>query len=104
MSTTAIGDGPFPVQARPDASTLARSAEDLALARFTDSSIISALRELPRDFRVTVYLADVEGYSYREIAAIMGCPTGTVMSRLHRARSRLRSTLRDLATEHGIAA
>ena len=52
-----------------------------------------ALRQLPEDFRMAVYLADVEGFCYREIAQVMHCPVGTVMSRLHRGRSRLRKPL-----------
>jgi RNA polymerase sigma-70 factor, ECF subfamily len=71
----------------------ARSAEELALDRITDTAVTDALRQLPADFRMAVYLADVEGFGYREIAEIMHCPIGTVMSRLHRGRSRLRELL-----------
>jgi RNA polymerase sigma-70 factor, ECF subfamily len=70
-----------------------RSAEELALDRITDTRVTGALRQLPDDFRMAVYLADVEGFGYREIAQIMGCPIGTVMSRLHRGRGRLRELL-----------
>jgi RNA polymerase sigma-70 factor, ECF subfamily len=70
-----------------------RSAEDLALDHMPDVSLTAALRRLPDEFRVAVYLADVEGFGYREIAAIMRCPVGTVMSRLHRGRGRLRDLL-----------
>jgi RNA polymerase sigma-70 factor (ECF subfamily) len=70
-----------------------RSAEDLALDRIPDTRVTGAFRELPDDFRLAVFLADIEGYGYREIAAIMGCPIGTVMSRLHRGRGRLRELL-----------
>ncbi len=70
-----------------------RSAEELALDRMPDARIIAALRQLPDDFRTAVYLADVEGFGYREIAGIMRCPVGTVMSRLHRGRGRLRELL-----------
>jgi RNA polymerase sigma-70 factor, ECF subfamily len=70
-----------------------RSAEDLALERMPDPSLTEALRQLPDDFRMTIYLADVEGFGYREIAEIMHCPVGTVMSRLHRGRRRLRDLL-----------
>jgi RNA polymerase sigma-70 factor (ECF subfamily) len=71
----------------------ARSAEAEALDRLADSEILRALRDLPEEFRVAVYLADIEGYPYREIAEIMGTPIGTVMSRLHRGRGRLRDKL-----------
>jgi RNA polymerase sigma-70 factor, ECF subfamily len=70
-----------------------RSAEELALDHMPDASVTNALRQLPDDFRMAVYLADVEGFGYREIAQIMRCPIGTVMSRLHRARSQLRELL-----------
>ena len=70
-----------------------RSAEEVALDRIPDASVIDAFRQLPDHFRVAVYLADVEGFGYREIAAIMHCPVGTVMSRLHRGRHRLRELL-----------
>jgi RNA polymerase sigma-70 factor, ECF subfamily len=75
------------------------SAEAEALDRTTDSDLLRALRGLPNEFRTAVYLADIEGYPYREIAEIMGTPVGTVMSRLHRGRKRLREQLTgDVAT------
>ena len=63
-----------------------------------------ALQELKEDFRMVVYLADVEGFAYQEIADIMETPIGTVMSRLHRGRRLLRDKLRDYAAERGIVA
>src|SRR6202011_3362496 len=57
------------------------------------SDLLRALRELPHEFRTAVYLADIEGYPYREIAEIMGTPVGTVMSRLHRGRRKIREQL-----------
>ena len=80
-----------------------RSAEELALDRMPDTRVAKAFRELPDDFRMAVYLADVEGFGYREIAAIMGCTIGTVMSRLHRGRSRLREMLTDRMSPLGAA-
>lgn len=72
-----------------------RSAEAEALDRIPDGEVVDALRALPKDFRDAVYLADVEGYPYREIAEMMGTPIGTVMSRLHRGRKQLREALAD---------
>jgi RNA polymerase sigma-70 factor (ECF subfamily) len=69
------------------------SAEAEALNRTTDSDLLRALRGLPNEFRTAVYLADIEGYPYREIAEIMGTPVGTVMSRLHRGRRKIREQL-----------
>jgi RNA polymerase sigma-70 factor, ECF subfamily len=70
-----------------------RSAEDEAMDRMADSEVLRALRELPQGFSATIYLADIEGYPYQEIANIMGIPIGTVMSRLHRGREKLRARL-----------
>ena len=72
-----------------------RSAEDQALASLPDNQIKSAMQALPQQFRDVVYYADVRGLPYRQIAAIMNTPTGTVASQLHRGRRQLRKLLAD---------
>ncbi len=100
----------------PDASPLAdrwigastmramRDPERDALAPLIQAEVRQALDELPEEFRLVVVLSDVEGLAYKEIADVMGCPVGTVMSRLHRARKLLQSSLRDQAIAMGIIA
>ncbi|MGV8883487.1 MAG: sigma-70 family RNA polymerase sigma factor [Rhodoglobus sp.] len=79
-----------------------RSAEAEAIDHLPDSAVKNALQSIPEDFRLAVYFADVEGFSYQEIADIMKTPVGTVMSRLHRGRRMLRDLLSDYARDRGI--
>lgn len=79
-----------------------KSAEMVALENLPDSDVKEALQALGPDFRLAVYLADVEGFSYKEIAEMMGTPIGTVMSRLSRGRRQLRHLLADYGRDRGL--
>jgi RNA polymerase sigma-70 factor (ECF subfamily) len=78
------------------------SAESEALDMFVDEDILEALESLPENFRLPVLYADVEGFSYKEIAEILDVPIGTVMSRLHRGRKALQRKLWNLAVDRGL--
>jgi len=99
VETAAAGRG---VRTGAAAASSTPSAEHMALKAFGPEEVRSALAGLPEEQRVAVYLADVEGFAYREIAEIMGSPIGTVMSRLHRGRAALRASLADYAVRAGI--
>jgi len=83
-------------------SDLEPSAEAEVIERLPDEDVQAALASLPDVFRMAVILADVEGFSYKEIAAILDVPIGTVMSRLHRGRKALERALWDIVRERGV--
>jgi RNA polymerase sigma-70 factor (ECF subfamily) len=85
-----------------EAARAGRSAEDELMDMFTDAEISQALDDLPESFRVPVLLADVEGFSYKEIAEMLDIPMGTVMSRLHRGRKSLQKGLYAYARSRGL--
>jgi RNA polymerase sigma-70 factor (ECF subfamily) len=87
-----------------EAAAAGRSAEEEVLDSFTDAEVKDALESLPEQFRLAVLLADVEGFSYKEIADIVGVPIGTVMSRLHRGRKALQKALFEFGMERGLVA
>ncbi|MFN8233796.1 MAG: sigma-70 family RNA polymerase sigma factor [Actinomycetota bacterium] len=87
---------------RLGARNVEASAETEVLDRMPDQDVKRALESIPENFRMAVLLADVEGFSYKEIAEIMDIPIGTVMSRLHRGRKALERALWDTAKERGL--
>ena len=88
--------------AQSEAADAGYSAEDRALERITDTEVKEAIEALPEAFRIPVILADVEGFSYKEIAEITDVPIGTVMSRLHRGRKGLQKALAEYGLQRGL--
>jgi RNA polymerase sigma-70 factor (ECF subfamily) len=86
-----------------EAAMAGRSAEDELLDRFSEAEVKEAVEDLPENFRMAVLLADVEGFSYKEIAEILDIPIGTVMSRLHRGRKALQKRLYAFAVDRNLA-
>ena len=85
-----------------EAADAERTAETEALAAMPDDEVKKALESIPEQFRMAVILADIEGFSYKEIAEILDVPIGTVMSRIHRGRRQLQKLLWDYATENNL--
>ena len=85
-----------------EAAAAGRSVEEEVMDLFADEDVKQALESLPEQFRIAVLLADVEGFSYKEIAEILDVPIGTVMSRIHRGRRQLQKRLWDYAQEHNL--
>jgi RNA polymerase sigma-70 factor, ECF subfamily len=100
-ATTQIEDWQL-ARPSPWLAPVLKSAEAEVLDRLPDTAVRRALQAVPVEFRLAVYLADVEGFPYQQIAQITGSPIGTVMSRLHRGRRKLRELLEDYAREHGL--
>jgi RNA polymerase sigma-70 factor, ECF subfamily len=98
--TDEITDGQLVAEARHSSSGL-RSTEDQVLDLLGDNEIKAAMQRLPEKLRTTIYYADIEGRRFNEIAELTGAPIGTVMSRLHRGRRRLRCLLTDVAKDRG---
>src|SRR5947199_10283816 len=85
-----------------EAAAAGRSTEEEVIDRFTDDEVKEAIESLPEQFRMAVLLADMEGFSYKEIAEILDVPIGTVMSRLHRGRKALQKALFEFGVERGL--
>jgi RNA polymerase sigma-70 factor (ECF subfamily) len=100
--TDEITDGQLLAEARHTSSGL-RSAEDHVLEQLGDNDVRHALQQLPEKLRTAIYYADIEGRRFKEIAELTDAPIGTVMSRLHRGRRRLRILLAEVARDRGYA-
>ena len=86
-----------------ESAAASRSAEDQLFDLIADDDVKQALDDLPESFRLPVLLADVQGFSYKEIAEMLDIPIGTVMSRLHRGRKAMQKSLYDYADARGFA-
>lgn len=86
-----------------DEARISMSAEDQLMRFFSEDEVVKAVEALPDAYRMAVLLADVEGFSYKEIAEILEIPVGTVMSRLHRGRKGLEKSLYEFAVSRGLA-
>jgi RNA polymerase sigma-70 factor, ECF subfamily len=91
----------FETQVNEDASRQLKNPEEELLENVLDEDVQRALDKLPPDYRMVVLLADLEGFSYKEIAEILEVPVGTVMSRLYRGRRLMEAVMLDFAREHG---
>jgi RNA polymerase sigma-70 factor (ECF subfamily) len=85
-----------------DTAEVSRTTEDRVLDGLVESDIKAAVEELPENYRLPVLLADLEGFSYKEIAEILDIPIGTVMSRLHRGRKAMQKRLWEFASKRGL--
>lgn len=85
-----------------DTAEVSRTTEDRVLDGLVESDIKAAVESLPENFRLPVLLADLEGFSYKEIAEILDVPIGTVMSRLHRGRKAMQKVLWEYAKTRGL--
>ncbi len=85
-----------------ESAEAARTTEDRVLDGMVESDVKQAVEELPENFRMPVLLADLEGFSYKEIAEILDIPIGTVMSRLHRGRKAMQKRLWEFAKQRGL--
>jgi RNA polymerase sigma-70 factor (ECF subfamily) len=101
VSTSDNGDFDL-YQSLVDRAEVSESAESIVIDSLGDEDIKKALADLPDDFRMAVSLADIDGFSYKEIADMLDIPIGTVMSRLHRGRKALQKALWGLAEQRGL--
>jgi RNA polymerase sigma-70 factor, ECF subfamily len=102
VSTAEIEDFDLYQELKDHGTEFSETPESLVLDQLVDTDILEAIEDLPDQFRLAVVLADVEGFSYAEMAEIMDVPMGTVMSRLHRGRKALQKRLWDIARDRGI--